>query len=688
MIGIFIFVFFDRKTDTMINGACNPGTKSSHAISSELNSTYERPLVLDPEHIKTEFESNFVDDKSHLNVRKQRLKSGRVVKFNHEKKVMSMKNKDIEHSNGALTELKCLCSFCSKPFAHQGDLIVHHERAHTDKLHFACSFCKKKFAIISHLTDHVSTHNVETIFKCCKCSRSFTSPLNLVKHKCKASVNKNGTILTADSQRPSPPCSVVNRHLFTNQIDESTLFSDLASHHRLQSERWATSAHHRLQSEPWATPSDNKVQIKFKDSVFLGNHREDGLLTNSANPELNNERFNTAIQTNNNSVDENVEFKPMLPTEAILREHDISYDNNELHVDYLFFKNDVIKTRNCSVSSANKLVHAGEQQITYNCMQCDVSFLLKRLLNRHNKIVHSGERKRPFKCTQCDKSFFNKQNLEHHKPTHSNERLVCIDCKKEFCGTRALNRHKLIHVPELNYVCSHCQKKFARLSDLSSHVLKQHRQKGPFICPQCDKLFSVTSNLNAHIRRMHNEGGIFLCMHCGNRYTTKASLNNHLVVHGDTMHECTQCNKKFIRLHSLKYHMEQIHCETKPCFLCPLCGKGFTKKSNLNYHILIHTGERRYACTHCDKKFTKPHDVKIHIRRVHGSLRPFVCTQCDKNFATNGQLKVHKKLHCSGQGYACQECNKTFPFVSALNRHVKQEHGSPCLNNMQNFVSC
>ena len=322
---------------------------------------------------------------------------------------------------------------------------------------------------------------------------------------------------------------------------------------------------------------------------------------------------------------------------------------------------------------APELVRADGELTAYKCPQCIKSFSSKHLLNRHSKSC-SHVRERKFHCTQCDKSFFNKQNLEHHKPTHSSKRLACTDCKKEFCGERALNRHKSIHTTDLKYVCSTCDKKFARSTDLSSHVLKQHRQKGPFVCAQCNKIFGVLSNLNAHIRRMHNEDGVFLCMHCGNRYTTKASLDNHLVVHSEDLHACTLCDKTFVRLHSLKYHVEQAHCETKPSFLCSLCGKSFTKKSNLNYHILIHTGERRYPCTSCDKRFTKPHDMKIHIRRVHGTLRPAVCTRCDKSFATKGQINVHEMLHCSGQRYACPECKQIFPFVSAVRRHVKKEH--------------
>ena len=48
--------------------------------------------------------------------------------------------------------------------------------------------------------------------------------------------------------------------------------------------------------------------------------------------------------------------------------------------------------------------------------------------------------------------------------------------------------------------------------------------------------------------------------------------------------------------------------EVKETFLCTFCGKGFTKKANLESHITLHTGEKRYSCTQCDKKF-RSHSV-------------------------------------------------------------------------------
>lgn len=36
-------------------------------------------------------------------------------------------------------------------------------------------------------------------------------------------------------------------------------------------------------------------------------------------------------------------------------------------------------------------------------------------------------------------------------------------------------------------------------------------------------------------------------------------------------------------------------------FLCAYCGRNYKTSSNLNVHMRIHTGERRYKCDLCEK---------------------------------------------------------------------------------------
>ena len=83
----------------------------------------------------------------------------------------------------------------------------------------------------------------------------------------------------------------------------------------------------------------------------------------------------------------------------------------------------------------------------------------------------------------------------------------------------------------------------------------------------------------------------------------------------------------------------------------------------------VQTADRKFICTVCDKKFTKPSKLKVHTR-IHTGERPFNCTVCDKNFIEFSKLNAHMRVHSGERPYSCEVCRRTFTLSSTLRNHM------------------
>eukprot|EP00053_Salpingoeca_punica_P019911 m.204563 g.204563 ORF g.204563 m.204563 type:complete len:584 (-) comp17747_c0_seq1:492-2243(-) len=82
---------------------------------------------------------------------------------------------------------------------------------------------------------------------------------------------------------------------------------------------------------------------------------------------------------------------------------------------------------------------------------------------------------------------------------------------------------------------------------------------------------------------------------------------------------------------------------------CPVCERYFSR-SSLKRHSRVHTGERPFACTECDKAFRDSGNLARHIRTAHTNERPFICKVCSSAFADPSHLVAHNRIHQKAQG--------------------------------------
>lgn len=73
----------------------------------------------------------------------------------------------------------------------------------------------------------------------------------------------------------------------------------------------------------------------------------------------------------------------------------------------------------------------------------------------------------------------------------------------------------------------------------------------------------------------------------------------------------------------------------------------------------LHTGEKPYHCSHCDRQFVQVANLRRHLR-VHTGERPYTCEICDGKFSDSNQLKSHMLVHNGEKPFECERCHMKF----------------------------
>ena len=124
---------------------------------------------------------------------------------------------------------------------------------------------------------------------------------------------------------------------------------------------------------------------------------------------------------------------------------------------------------------------------------------------------------------------------------------------------------------------------------------------------------------------------------CNHRFVTWSGMLAHRETHRKGHHKCTQCNRVFTWLSSLKEH-KVLHSKTRK-FKCAKCGKVYKQKYELKRHCTKH-GWKSFVCNTCSFKTWYENVMQDHQKTQHGKPR-YCCDKCEKMFKFRMQCLYH-----------------------------------------------
>ncbi|KAM3848444.1 uncharacterized protein M6D78_005102 [Vipera latastei] len=164
-----------------------------------------------------------------------------------------------------------------------------------------------------------------------------------------------------------------------------------------------------------------------------------------------------------------------------------------------------------------------------------------------------------------------------------------------------------------------------------------------------------------------------VCMQSGKSFSRKSNLNFHQKIHtGEKSHKCRYCKKTFNQRGHFNLH-KKIHTGERP-YKCLECGKTFIRKDQFDLHERIHTGEKPYKCLECGKSFGIKSSFSRH-QRNHTVEKPHKCLKCGKSFIIKSALILHLRIHTGERPYKCMECGMSLISKGKLNRHQRTHTG-------------
>ncbi|XP_017549445.1 zinc finger protein 99-like [Pygocentrus nattereri] len=226
--------------------------------------------------------------------------------------------------------------------------------------------------------------------------------------------------------------------------------------------------------------------------------------------------------------------------------------------------------------------------------------------------------------------------------------------------------------------------------------------------PEIKNVSSVFQKLKKTYIEVKGSSVVYACSLCNFQDSEEKQLHHHFIVHHPEDYEqlCKTEEEKNVHTSAPNHSESQNKPITKirlyrgipVCKTCPICGKTFTRSSDMRRHQTSHTVARPFTCLYCEKTFRYSFDLRRHQQHACANQGYVVLNQSNVNEVTENSSETSpissnenklpnfpakQQTTRKQDTIFCRVCRITLPNSSSLKSHMETHsegflHTCPC----------